>query len=184
MTPFGTQLQVKKQVDIVDPFSKPLRAGPAPIPFTTVLMVAIAIVVRTILIVTGHHRNYITAHPENLVPVVVCVHHLQVAAFGLHRRLHLHHLQAAAHTVTSHSSVDMLPLDAPSVICVKRILALLTPAAGEIMRITETVELSGSNPNAGVIYAASLHVAHRAIPAAVTLTVVPSRGLSSGWSCS
>ena len=152
--------------------------------FTTVLMVAIAIVVCTILIVTIQHKRYFGAAPENIVTVVVCVHHLQVAAFGLHRRLHLHHLQAAAHTVTSHSSVDMLPLDAPSVICVKRILALLTPAAGEIMRITETVELSGSNPKAGVIYAASLHVAHRAIPAAVTLTVVPSRGLSSGWSCS
>jgi hypothetical protein len=82
--------------------------------------------------------------------------------------------------VTLLSSVDMLPLDAPSVICVKRILALLTPAAGETTRITETVELSKSNPNAGVIYAASLHVAHRAMSAAVTLTVVPSQGLSSG----
>ena len=129
-------------------------------------MVAIAIVVRTILIVTGHHKNYITAHPENIVPVVVCVHHPP--------------LQAAARTVTSHSSVDMLPLDAPSVICVKRILALLTPVARETTCITETVELSGSSPNAGVIYAASLHVVHGAMAAAVTLTVVPSQGLSSG----
>ena len=163
-TPFGTLLRVKKQVDIVDPFSKSLRAGLATIHFTTVLMVAIAIVVLTILIVTCHHKRRSIAIPENIVPVVVCVHHL-----------HNHHLQAAARTVTPLSSVDMLPRDAPTVICVKRILAPLTPVAGETTHITETVELSKSNLNAGVIYAASLHVAHRAILAAVTRTVAPSR---------
>lgn len=156
-TPFGTLLRVKKLVDIVDPFSKSLGAGLAPSPITTVLMVAIASVVLTILTVTCHYKSSTIAIPENIVPVVVCVHHLQN-----------HHLQAAARTVTPLSSVDLLRRDALSVICVKRLLAPLTPAARETTRTTETVELSEPNLNAGVMYAASLYVAHRTIPTAVT----------------